>query len=55
MLCDQIVNEGFVEDINSILNAGDLPNLFASDERDGVIADCRELTPRSLRSWIEIA
>lgn len=30
----QIVNEGFVEDINSILNAGDVPNLFAADEKD---------------------
>ena len=40
----QIVNEGFVEDINSILNAGDVPNLFAADEKDRVIGDCREYT-----------
>ena len=40
----QIVNEGFVEDINSILNAGDVPNLFANDEKDKVIGDCREYT-----------
>eukprot|EP00961_Rhodomonas_salina_P291844 3932379-Rhodomonas_salina.1 len=38
----QIVNEGFVEDINSILNAGDVPNLFPQDEKDRVIGDCRE-------------
>ena len=40
----QIVNEGFVEDINCILNAGDVPNLFANDEKDKVISDCREYT-----------
>jgi len=40
----QIVNEGFIEDINSILNAGDVPNLFAQDEKDRVIGDCREYT-----------
>jgi dynein heavy chain len=38
----QIVNEGFVEDINSILNAGDVPNLFASDEKDRIVGDVRE-------------
>eukprot|EP00960_Hanusia_phi_P070417 767305-Hanusia_phi.AAC.13 len=42
----QIVNEGFVEDINSILNAGDVPNLFAQDEKDRVINDCREYVAR---------
>lgn len=38
----QIVNEGFVEDINSILNAGDVPNLFAPDEKDQIVGDVRE-------------
>jgi len=38
----QIVNEGFVEDINSILNAGDVPNLFPPDEKDRIINDVRE-------------
>jgi dynein heavy chain, axonemal len=38
----QIVNEGFVEDINSILNAGDVPNLFPPDEKDRIISDVRE-------------
>ena len=40
----QIVNEGFVEDINCILNAGDVPNLFAPDEKDRVVSDCRDYT-----------
>ena len=40
----QIVNEGFVEDINCILNSGDVPNLFAPDEKDRVVSDCRDYT-----------
>eukprot|EP00428_Durinskia_dybowskii_P033450 CAMPEP_0170254764 /NCGR_PEP_ID=MMETSP0116_2-20130129/27233_1 /TAXON_ID=400756 /ORGANISM="Durinskia baltica, Strain CSIRO CS-38" /LENGTH=483 /DNA_ID=CAMNT_0010505769 /DNA_START=8 /DNA_END=1455 /DNA_ORIENTATION=+ len=29
----QIKTEGFVEDLNNLLNAGEVPNLFAADER----------------------
>lgn len=29
----QIKDEGFVEDINNLLNAGEIPNLFPTDER----------------------
>jgi len=29
----QIKSEGFVEDLNNLLNAGEVPNLFAADER----------------------
>lgn len=29
----QIKEEGFVEDLNTILNTGELPNLFPSDEK----------------------
>ena len=45
----QIVNEGFVEDINSILNAGDVPNLFAPDEKDRVVSDVREYAAKTGR------
>ena len=34
----QIVTESFVEDINNILNSGEVPNLFASDEWERIIA-----------------
>lgn len=34
---NQIVNEGFVEDINMLLNTGDIPNLFQSDERADIL------------------
>lgn len=29
----QIKDEAFVEDINNMLNAGEVPNMFASDEK----------------------
>lgn len=29
----QIINESFVEDINNMLNSGEVPNIFANDER----------------------
>lgn len=37
----QIINETFLEDINNILNAGEVPNLFPSDEMDRIINDTR--------------
>ncbi|MBN3303948.1 DYH3 protein, partial [Amia calva] len=33
----QIKDEAFVEDINMLLNTGDVPNIFASDERADII------------------
>ncbi len=32
----QIKNESFLEDINNILNAGDVPNIYAIDELDSI-------------------
>lgn len=29
----QIKNEAFVEDINNLLNSGEVPNMFPSDEK----------------------
>ena len=37
----QIVDEQQVEDINNILNSGDLPNLYAGDEMDKIMSTCR--------------
>lgn len=37
----QIVEEEFLEDINNILNSGEVPNLFESDEYEKVINTCR--------------
>jgi dynein heavy chain len=35
----QIVKEAFVEDINNVLNNGEVPNLFAPDERASICGD----------------
>ena len=38
----QIVEEGFVEDINNILNSGEVPALFDGQEKDRMCSDIRE-------------
>ena len=37
----QIKEESFVEDINNLLNAGEVPNMFPYDERTAVLEMCR--------------
>jgi dynein heavy chain, axonemal len=36
-----VVDEGFLEDVNNILNVGDVPGLFAQDDRDKIFAEMR--------------
>ncbi|KAJ1562107.1 Dynein heavy chain 7, axonemal, partial [Cladochytrium tenue] len=36
----QIKEESFIEDVNGLLNSGDVPNLFAVDERQNIIERC---------------
>ena len=33
----QVKDEAFLEDISSLLNAGDIPNLFAADEKADIL------------------
>lgn len=37
----QIKEESFIEDISNLLNSGDVPNLFASDEKQNIIDRCK--------------
>uniref|UniRef100_A0A452QQ37 Uncharacterized protein n=1 Tax=Ursus americanus TaxID=9643 RepID=A0A452QQ37_URSAM len=37
----QIKNESFLEDINNVLNSGDIPNLYSPDEQDQIISTMR--------------
>ena len=37
----QIVNEGFLEDINNILNTGDVPNLYAVEDLESILGQVR--------------
>ncbi|OQS02753.1 dynein heavy chain, partial [Thraustotheca clavata] len=39
----QIVVESFLEDINNILNTGDVPNLYAADEMEKIVGMVRPL------------
>ncbi|XP_018800561.1 PREDICTED: dynein heavy chain 6, axonemal [Bactrocera latifrons] len=42
MIDTQIVEEEFLEDINNMLNSGEVPNLFEGDDYEKVILDARE-------------
>jgi dynein heavy chain len=37
----QIVNEQMLEDINNVLNAGDVPNLYQPEDLDAIATSCR--------------
>jgi len=39
----QILYESFLEDINNILNSGEVPNLWPQDEKDVVLNDMRPI------------
>lgn len=47
----QITNEGFLEDINNVLNSGEVPNLYEQDEREQIINMLREDTRKA--GWPE--
>ena len=38
----QIRDDRYFEDINSLLNIGEIPNLFTADEKEAIIADLKE-------------
>ena len=45
----QIINERMVEDINNILNSGDVPNLYAPEDMEAIATACRgECTKRKI-------
>ena len=39
----QIKEESFLEDLNNLLNAGEVPNLFALDERQEICEKMRQI------------
>jgi dynein heavy chain len=45
----QIVKESFLEDVSNLLNKGDVPNLFAPDERAVLIGDMQMVAKRQQR------
>ncbi|TYZ61500.1 hypothetical protein PybrP1_006824 [[Pythium] brassicae (nom. inval.)] len=55
----QIVHETMLEDINSVLNSGDVPNLYAPEDLDQIGAHCRaycvkkKLPPTKLNTFAQ--
>lgn len=39
----QIKSESFLEDLNNVLNTGEVPNLFPYDERAQILEQCRQV------------
>jgi dynein heavy chain len=39
----QIIDETFLEDISSILNTGEIPNLMLAEDKDKIINELREV------------
>lgn len=54
MIDTQIVEEEFLEDINNLLNSGEVPNLFEGDEYEKIILDAREACNTAIKEVIEL-
>ena len=39
----QIKEEGFLEDVNNLLNSGEVPNLYPVDEKQEIIEKMRQI------------
>ena len=37
----QVINEGFLEDLNNLLNSGEVPGMYEADEKERIIGDIR--------------
>lgn len=50
----QIKDEAFIEDINMILNTGDVPNLYPSDEKAEILEKMMEVARESVCNIVYI-
>jgi len=41
MTDSQILKETFLEDLNNVLNTGEIPNLMLAEDKDKIIGDIR--------------
>ena len=48
----QIKDEAFMEDISMILNTGDVPNLYAADEKAEIIEKMQGMARKEVRIFI---
>lgn len=49
----QIKQESFIEDVNNLLNNGEVPNLFEADERGELLESARKLAKLEGREGVE--
>lgn len=42
----QIVKESFLEDLNNILNTGEVPNIWAPEDYEEILSEMRTLASR---------
>lgn len=52
LIDSQIVEEEFLEDINNILNSGEVPNLFEGDEFEKIVLDARDACNESKKDAV---
>jgi len=45
----QVLDEGFLEDVNSVLNSGEVPNLWSQEDRDLIISETRAINSKLRR------
>ena len=40
---NQTVTENFLEDINNMLNTGEVPNLYRHEDKDNVLSEIKDI------------
>lgn len=49
----ELTKDIFFENINNILNSGEVPNLYSQDEKDYIAEQMRELRGNSIKTAVE--
>jgi dynein heavy chain len=44
----QVADESFLEDINLLLNTGDIPNLYGQDDKIAILDDVRKIVEKQV-------
>ena len=48
----QVSNEGFLEDINNLLNNGEVPNLFEAEDMSNIIETLQVEAESNKKGWL---
>lgn len=44
----QVADESFLEDINLLLNTGDIPNLYGAEDKSAILDDVRKIAEKQV-------